>query len=272
MIKKGIDRYDILMGGRTSAAFFIGYYACHAMKIRTLLFSLISFALVGCAPASLQGSFVIVEETRHYTMPFHAVVLQDVGELTIMTEGEAGTLILKGDDNLVEAFQVTILDGVMTLDYASAAPVVPSRPFEITLVVDTIEAITLDHADGFIDLTSEMSVDVLTVTLYGNGFINLENVHADVLNVAIHGDGTLFARGEAREQRVVMDEGLGVYAADELRSEHAAVDLSGGVNARVWVTQILEPELSGGAKLFYYGSPQVRAEDDPIGLVDMDKK
>jgi hypothetical protein len=161
---------------------------------------------------------------------------------------------------------------VLTIDFEGDVPVVPSRPFLMTLSVGSLKAITLDHPEGFIDLTEPMETKQLVVTLIGDGDINLEAVTADQLTVTIQGDGTVYASGVVREQFVSMRDGFGWYYADDLRSEYATVELYGGVNARVWVRQILTPELTGGAKLFYFGSPLVQADDDPLGLVDMGKK
>ena len=65
--------------------------------------------------------------------------------------------------------------------------------------------------------------------------------------------------GVATAQRVVVSGG-GRYLASGLQSETATLEVSGGSDAEVWVTEALNVQASGGSQVEYRGNPSIEQE------------
>ncbi len=58
------------------------------------------------------------------------------------------------------------------------------------------------------------------------------------------------------------------YMADWVKSETTELILSGGGEARIWVEETLDIDLSGGSTAYYYGSPADLNENGNSGGSD----
>lgn len=86
------------------------------------------------------------------------------------------------------------------------------------------------------------------------------------MTVNLSGLGSANLGGEVNQQ-VVNLSGAGSYYADDLRSQTAAVNISGVGGAEVWAIETLNAETSGAGNIEYKGNPQVTQQIGGLGRI-----
>lgn len=100
--------------------------------------------------------------------------------------------------------------------------------------------------------------------LSGGGELDISGLDVSSVQVGASGGGRVDLAGKTGSQTVDMSGG-GSYQAGGLESIEASISMSGGGEATVWATESLAVDLSGGARVEYYGEPAV---DQQIGSSD----
>jgi hypothetical protein len=82
------------------------------------------------------------------------------------------------------------------------------------------------------------------------------NLLSDTLSSELSGGSRMELNGSVAEQTISLSGGSD-YLAGDLKSQTAPLDMSGGGNDTLWVTEILNVDLSGCANASYSGSPLI---------------
>lgn len=237
------------------------------MNLQKYLLSIITLVLgmgllSGCAFGMVIGSGKSVTETRAVS-DFHAVDFAFLGDLEI-TQGDAETLTITGDDNIVALIRTTVRDGVLHIDAGAANIGRTIVPLRYVLTVKELDSIALSGL-GNVSMPSLTSDDVV-LALSGAGSLTIDAVTADDVAVSLSGLGSANLSGEVNRQ-VVNLSGAGSYYADDLRTQTADVSISGLGSAEVWAVETLNAAISGAGNIEYKGNPQVTQQISGLGRI-----
>lgn len=248
----------------------------------TLIILTMLSVLAACNTVT-QGSGNVRTEERVVT-GVQQVVLNDVGELTIIM-GEAETLTIEADDNILPLLEVDVNNDTLTVGVKRGTTIAPTV-LNYTLTVPLLKAITLrgsGNAAGSITTGED-----LKVVLEGSGNVNFETVTiSNLFELSTNGSGSfsvgalsaakfygtgggsgdIMLSGEVAEQEVYL-KGSGDYDADDLISRIARIDLDGSGNADVHVTDQLNASVDGSGSVNYTGEPEVEASINGSGQVN----
>jgi hypothetical protein len=191
-------------------------------------------------PSPSEGSGVSVTDTRDVAS-FTAVELTGANTVTIRV-GEALSVAVTGDDNLVDRVTTVVRDDRLVID-------------------DT----------GSFETTAPMSVAVSVpaldvVTLSGAGTVTVEGVDGDQFSAELAGDGTLQVGGTAQRSTAVL-AGAGTLDLARLVAADATAELAGTGTIRINATSTLDASLSGTGTILYHGDPTATVHNTGTGTV-----
>ena len=189
----------------------------------------------------LEGSGISSSQAREVP-EFRAVRLEGGFDLRASV-GDTRSVVLEGDDNLLEHVRTRVEDGVLVLDFA------PGRyrtrlPLSVVLVTPALAAVEIDGA-GDVQLES-MKGERLSIAIRGSGDVSASGA-VDVLELAISGAGDAHLFG--------------------LDAKRASVSISGAGDVDLAVRERLDASISGAGDVVYRGSPQVSKSISGAGSV-----
>lgn len=208
----------------------------------------------GDARVVVDGSGRVVTEVRSVA-GFTGISLYSEGLVTIV-QGDAESLTIKTDDNLVEYIETTVTDGVLNilLREDAAVDLEPTSGIEFDITVVALDAVDLYGAGAFeID---NITTDRLDLSVSGAGDIEIANLDATELDVVLTGVGAVVVAGEVGRERLRIT-GTGEIDASAVSADQATVALSGIGDVAVWAIDRLDATISGIGEVRYYGSPSV---------------
>ncbi len=209
---------------------------------------------MGDARVKVNGSGRVVEETRPVTS-FTGISLYAEGQVTIV-QGDAETLTIETDDNLVEYLETTVTDGVLNilLRENTAVDLEPTNGIKFDITVVALDAVDL-HGAGVFEI-GDLATDRLSLNVYGVGDIEIANLEASELDVELAGVGAVVVAGQVGRERLTLT-GTGKIDASAMSAEQATVGLSGIGDIALWASDRLDATISGIGEVHYYGSPSV---------------
>jgi hypothetical protein len=105
----------------------------------------------------------------------------------------------------------------------------------------------------------ELRVNELTLDLSGGSNVLIQDLQGESLILEASGGGIVEIAGSVTGQLASLSGGAD-YQAGDLESQETEIRMSGGGQATVWVHESLDADLGGGARLDYFGAPQVTQE------------
>ncbi len=226
----------------------------NAHRLATLSLFLLLAVLVttGCGAFELDGSGYIVTEERK--VENFDRVSTCCGFDVQVTQGEEEYLRLTGDDNLLREITVYQRGDQVVVDREHSLFFNPTRRIRVEVGVKNLRAFS---GSGGSRLTmTELEASTLRIELSGGGEGKLTNLSAGTLSVALSGGSELAASGTIDRQSIELSGGSDYHARD-LISRDAVLDLSGGSDARVNVSDNLHVDASGGSDVYYRGVPRM---------------
>jgi hypothetical protein len=172
--------------------------------------------------------------------------------------------------------------------HVSGSPDVVVRTGDRTEVVVSggrkrVDDVSIDVRDGTLEIDedshatltlgdSELLVTVTTprlrgVSVEGAGDVDLGDVDADRLDVAVTGAGDLTGRGRVRVLTAWV-HGAGDVRLADLQADRARVDVSGAGDVDVTVRETLDVRVEGSGDVTHGGDPDVREQVDGAGDVN----
>ncbi len=191
------------------------------------------------------------------------VSLSGVGDLTIVP-GEATSLSVTADDNVLPAIETETVNGKLTLRTKSRTTLRTKTKIAYTLTVPKLEAITVSGAGNV--KVAKMDADALTVKLSGAGNAHLSNLTCKALTVNVSGAGTANLAGTTDKLTLRLSGAGGIEAA-ALKANSADVNISGAGKATVWAADDLKARVSGAGDIKYKGQPKVDQSVSGAGSV-----
>ena len=182
-------------------------------------------------------------------------------------QGDSEALTIMAESNVMKRITSVVRGDALHIGYRSSVfglNVVPTMPIRYDLTVRDIRGLDLTGL-GSIDV-GEIAADSLSVDLSGAGRVVIRALSADRLNVNLSGLGSCDVSGQVGRQELLLTGG-GDYDAADLKSERAALTLTGLGKATVWATEDLDVTITGAGDVEYYGSPRVTQDVTGLGRV-----
>lgn len=246
----------------------------------TILILLLSaFTLQACF-MSLQGSGKIINEERNISPEFKGVRVSNHGNL-IVTIGEAVSLTVEGDDNIIPYISTRVIGEILELSTKKTLRQGWSSRhgirYHLTVKPGQLNRLALtSHGDAQVP---ELTGPEASVRLSSHGDVTIDRIQTDdfKLNVSSHGDvkiGELTAdslkvrmtshgdvrirAGEVRDQDVSLSS-HGDYRAEGMASGSCRVSNTSHGTVKVWVKKTLTARITSHGRLYYRGDPEIDA-------------
>lgn len=189
---------------------------------------------------SVRGSGVRAEADRAVA-EFHAIELETSATVEVKV-GEAPSLHLSGDDNLLSLVETEVRNGVLVIDLSRSA----SFRCGLELVIGTP---ALERFD-----------------IEGSGDVKIQGLADGQVQLAIEGSGTIHAQGTARKL-IGSIEGSGTLSLAELAADEAELSIEGSGSMDVHVAKVLHYSIEGSGDIQYAGGPQLAGQIEGSGSV-----
>ena len=220
-----------------------------------LSISMLALLLSACGASTLRGSGKMIADTRPVSN-FDKLSLNGIGDL-ILTQGDQESLRIEAEDNILGQIETRVQDGTLMISLKDPnweETIRPTQRVVYYLSVKNVHQLELTGV-GSINI-GQLKTDQLDILSSGVEGIDIGNLQAQTLKVALTGEGQCNLAGTVASQEVELS-GTGQYNAARLQSQDAVIDLSGSGSASVWVEKNLTTNLSGSGSVYYSGSPKV---------------
>jgi hypothetical protein len=190
--------------------------------------------IVGCSFSSaedrIKGSGVSVTEQRTVNK-FDRISLRGSGDLSV-TIGEAASVSVSGDDNVVSIIKTEVSDGQLVIEPAKSYS--SKSRLKVEVVVPSLTALSIAGS--------------------GDAVVTGLN-ESETVDLSITGSGDLKANGSVGELKARV-AGSGALELRELKARTASVSVSGSGDVRVFASETLSVSVAGSGDVRYYGEPK----------------
>jgi len=193
---------------------------------------------------SVRGSGVRAEADRQVP-EFHAIQLETSATVLVKV-GEAPSLHLSGDDNLLPEVQTEVRNGVLIVDL---------------------------HRSGTFRCGLELVIGTPSLERFdieGSGEVKIQGLADERVELAIEGSGTIRAQGTA-QKLIGSIEGSGSLSLVELAAVDADLSIEGSGSMDVHVAKALHYSIEGSGSIHYAGGPQLAGQIDGSGSIEKDR-
>lgn len=214
----------------------------------TLLFILLAGAVLiscqaaGIAQVEVMASGSNVTESRSVS-GFHTLNASGNGHFKI-------------DRNGTESFEITMDDSLL--------PYMDIRVSNGTLYVQPKANVTLVNDHGYTVTLSARDLDA--ITLQGNTNALVQGIETPLWKAELNGNNFIELEGSAARQQIEI-AGNARYDAQNLASQQAVVNAEGNTSVVVRVSDELEANAQGLARIEYIGAPLVREKVESMASV-----
>lgn len=177
------------------------------------------------------GSGRIVSETRPISMPDRIEIVGSTN--MIVLQGDAVSLRLRGDDNILPVIETVVEDGTLTIRGRGSFS--PSEPVSAVLTVPSLDEVSIlgsgdvmfaDWKASSLHLNVKGSGDIRVIgavtevdaIVKGSGDIYLERASIDRLSAEVKGSGAIFDAGSREIRASVKGSGKIFHGGNEIVS------------------------------------------------------
>jgi hypothetical protein len=208
----------------------------------------------------VSGSGPIALEARELKK-FEKITLLISGDMEVV-QGDEYAVQVEAEENLLPYIETSVEGNHLTIRTSPGTAITSTQGMRYVVTVKELNAVTLSGAGTI--TSSGLNAKQLNLTLNGFGTIHFKDLDARSVNVVMNGMGTVSASGRADEV-VARVNGTGSVNLPELKTQRAAVTISGLGNATVWAVEQLDANFNGAGTVSYYGSPNTRQTSNGIG-------
>jgi hypothetical protein len=184
------------------------------------------------------------------------------GDLTISL-GDAETLYVDSEDNLLPYIETKIWNGTLTLSSRTGTNIRPTFPLAFRLTVKRLDGLTVNSSGNI--TAPHVQTDEFSILSNSSGYILLAGLEANRLDVTLNSSGNVtVSAGRVEAQRITINSS-GKYAAESMISTDAEVRISSSGKAILWVTDSLSASLTSSGNVEYYGTPVVTVSTSSSG-------
>lgn len=204
------------------------------------------------AVLAVAGSGKLVAQERPVAA-FHALAVSG-GIRATVHRGATAKVVVRADDNVLEHIETTVKDGRLEVRHKGSCT---NCTMQLEVTVPSLDG--LEVSGG-----TEVKGDGLTgaackLELSGGARVDLTGNACDALELTASGGAGLKLAGQAKALKLSASGGVELDTR-ALDVKQAKVDISGGVNGRLAVSDTLDGTLSGGVALKVKGHPKGQLE------------
>lgn len=203
----------------------------------------------------IKGNGTVVSQTRT-TADYDGIKVAGFFDVDLVS-GKEGKIIIKGEENLLSAVKVEVVDNVLKVYTEKGTNIRPSmgKKIEITIPFEKISELNL-AGSGDIKTKDPIKNEKFMAKLSGSGDFNLD-VDSSNLELTLSGSGNVHLKGNADNFTTKLS-GSGNIDAVNLKSKNVDVNVSGSGNSRVHCNQNLIARVSGSGNIKYTGNAEKR--------------
>lgn len=171
-----------------------------------------------------------------------------------LTQGNAVSLEVEADQNLHEYIITEVENGVLKI-YVDGS-IRSAKEMNVYLTFREVDAISASGGSD-VEATGTISQDKLTIGCSGGSDLKMD-LKVDELKLSTSGGSDATLTGEVKVLTARSSGGSDLDAM-ELKVAECTLESSGGSDARVYVTDKLKVQASGGSDVYYKGDALVDA-------------
>jgi hypothetical protein len=216
--------------------------ACLGTLLLSLAFSSCVVRIGGCSGAPyVHGSGVPASEERALA-EFDRIEISGAFRL-VVRGGEPRSVVLRGDDNLLEFVRTRVRDGRLLID-THGARFTSALPIEVEVGVPTLRGLEVSGSSRF----------------------DLQGLGAEQFSVAVSGSANGQAAGRVGTLNIDIS-GSARLEFFELLADEVDLRVSGSARVNVHAERRLAARISGSGEVRYRGQPEVRTSLSGSGWV-----
>jgi hypothetical protein len=123
----------------------------------------------------------------------------------------------------------------------------------------------INNGSGNINVEGSVDAEQVNTVLNGSGSISA-SVKSGKLQAAIHGSGSIKLNGQATDVNIAVS-GSGQFDAKQLKTQHAAINISGSGNVYLNAEKELSGTIAGSGNVIYTGNAAVASTTIGSGRV-----
>ena len=223
----------------------------------------------GIWPNCVDGNGVIITQQRTVGSFYR---MESNGDFQVYVyPGDENTVEVEADENLMGFIVTRVYKDELIIETRHRDCLRSSGPVRITVTTPDLNSIEL-NGSGRIWCDS-LAPGNFNVDLDGSGDIQCVNVQASSLNVELSGSGTIRMDGIFDQTDAEVDgsgdiilsgesitaeldvAGSGNITGNNMLANSCYADISGSGSISIWVTDLLDVEISGSGSVYYYGEP-----------------
>lgn len=239
------------------------------LKSIILVLAIIAMLAAGCGPKGEQlpegtvvGSGKVTSSVVDVT-GVTSVVFTTPGYLTV-TQGDAASLTIQAEDNILPLITTEVVDGVLTIGIKDNTPMKTNSLIQYSLTVTDLASIENEGA-GMVTVNGVVFKDFSFKTS-NNGKAKFVGIEAANLNIETSGGGEIIVSGTA-ENLTLVNSGAATFDGSALEAKNATLTLSGTADSTVNATGKLDVTLSGSGNLSYVGTPTLTQNVTGTGTI-----
>jgi len=241
---------------------------------RRIGFVALGLGLMGCEFE--EGSGHIVRD-RHDIPAVSRVHVGDGFEVEF-TQGPGSELTIEADDNLLDDIEVDVHDGLVEVGWAHGGSFYePTQPVKVEITLPALSYFEGSGGGKFV--ARELADDTLRIKLTGGSVARVGQVWSNALELSLSGGSRaefdLISAGrldlDSSGGSILNAAGLvplfsaqisggGHLGGQDLITDRAQLQLSGGSRAELTVTDALKVDASGGSQVDFSGDASVDAD------------
>lgn len=237
--------------------------------------TLMTVVVLMSATIAMAGN--VVTETYPIKSNYTAISAMNMIEVKLI-DAPKNTIRVEADERLMPHLQITIKDGVLTLNYDDQREVERlhkrARDLEDTQIYVSMRGVDSFIASGKAEFEAEVPIEVNTMTINASGMAEFDferveckrfkvslsgmteidtDLNADECDITISGMSEVDIEGRTNTLKLELS-GMSEVSFDELYARNAKVNISGMSSATVYATESITGSVSGMSKLTSYGS------------------
>jgi Putative auto-transporter adhesin, head GIN domain len=220
-------------------------------KAAVLLAAWVCFALPAAAHTGGETAKTIKEQRQVGT--YQNIKADGPFKITLVG-GNAGTLTLKGETDMLSLITTTVTNGTLNIELTEGRALPPNQKVEIKVPFTLLNRIDL-KGSGSIDVEKTIKNNV-KVTVDGCGSIHLKTNTADV-EACLLGQGEIKVKGTATNFTCKII-GCGNITAYGLESQNVMACISGSGTIQTSCTKNLTGRINGSGNIVFSGNPAVK--------------
>ncbi|WP_456315343.1 head GIN domain-containing protein [Pseudomonas shirazensis] len=203
----------------------------------------------------IKGNGKVVTETRN-TGDYDAIKVGGPFDVNLVS-GKEGKIIIKGEENLLAAIKIEVVDNALKIYVDKTINIRPSSglKIEITVPFEKISSVSLSGS-GDIQTKSIIKNDKFEAKLAGSGNFKLD-IDSNDFELNVSGSGNVALKGSADNFTTKLS-GSGNINASNLKSKNVNANVSGSGNSIVNCEGNLTARVSGSGDIKYIGNPDKR--------------